>query len=118
MSIRLQFKFRSFVAVITIGCLCLGGWVAHQRHWIALRQAALAMDGIQGNPSSKHSIHDKPYSPHTLWLFGEPGQSVIHVALDRLHGEELQEMRALFPEARFVVSQPGEPLFHWPPLNP
>ena len=40
-----RFRMRKLLAVITVGCLILGGWVTYQRHWIALRRAALAHEG-------------------------------------------------------------------------
>jgi hypothetical protein len=107
MRINLRFRFgmRTLAVVVTILCLVLGGWVTYQKRWIALRRAALATDGIQGNPSSEHDIYDLPYSPNWLWMFGEPGQSVIHVAADRVGDDRVPELRELFPEARFNIYQ-------------
>jgi len=102
---RFRFGMRTFVVFVTILCISLGGWVTYQRHWIALRHAVLATDGIQGNPSSRHNIYVLPYSPNWLWMFGEPGQSVIHVAADRVGDDRVPELRELFPEARFHVYQ-------------
>lgn len=110
---------RTFVAFITLGCLSLGGWVTYQRRWVALRDAALATDGIQGNPSAQHTIYDLPYSPNLLWVFGETGQSVIHVAADVVGEERVPELQRLFPEAQFqVYGYQGSSRVNLPPLKP
>ncbi len=102
-----QFSFRTLWLALTV--ICIGfGLDAYHGKWIRQRRAALAEDGIQGNPSKRHSIRDKPYAPNGLWIFGECGQSSIHVSTEHFSDARIEELRQLFPEARFLLMRKGK----------
>ena len=96
------FSLRTLLVLVTV--LCVGiGWVRYQLIWIEQRHIALKTNGIQGNPNSRHTIYDKPYSPNGLWLFGEKGQAALVIAKSRIGDERIEELRHLFPEAKLRI---------------
>lgn len=89
-----SFSLRTLFVVVTVFCFGIG-WVCYQLDWIKQRHNALQTIGIQGNPNSRHTIYDKPYSPNGLWLLREKGQSTLVIAKGEIANERIEELRPL-----------------------
>lgn len=110
---RFRFNLRSLFIVLTMaGCFC---WLSYQLNWIKQRHAVLGT-GVRGPlcyDVDYLSLTASARAPGILWLFGEPGCSMLIVKFNgpnkngRLtlgQEEEFQRIKQLFPEATDIRS--------------
>lgn len=94
---RFQFSLRTMLVVVTLVCVGFGWWVHWSREWIRERQEWIEQHKgvvLRGGWGVK-----PPTAPCGLSLFGEHGVHIMFAV-----GDEEQEARRLFPEARVVLN--------------
>lgn len=101
-----QFTFRTLWLALTVLCVGLG-LDAHQGKWIRDRRAARDLAGVEFYSAAGHPLLGRNNAPGGLWLFGERGCTIVRVAVEPFPDERVQQLRRLFPEARFDVLRQG-----------
>ncbi len=101
-----QFNLRLFFVALTSLCIALGVDSYHGK-WMRERRAAMRNGGIRGTSKMPDNPFAQKLAPRGMWVFGAPGYSTIFVDSDAVTDERVEELRTLFPEAKFVLLNHG-----------